>query len=91
MIFDPLLERFESTGITVMIKWMEESPFYLYHITVFPQAEIIFAGRDQVQLNILYNIFYNVSVVASSPCGLDNATNTTEIFFSELATIHYYN
>ena len=84
VILDPRLEHFESTNVTVIIKWMEENPFYLYHITVIPQVEVTFTGRVQVQLNVLYNTFYNVSVVASSPCGLGNATNITELFISEL-------
>ena len=84
MSFESISEHFESTGVIVTVKWIEESPFYLYDITVVPQVEAIFTGRVRVQLKVQYNSLYNVSVVASSPCGLDNVTNFTELFYSEL-------
>ena len=87
MAFTSILEWFESDSVMVTVEWMEESPFYSYHIIVVPQVEFMFTGRDTVQLKVSYNTLYNVSVVASSSCGLNNVTNMTELFFSELKII----
>lgn len=90
MVFTSILEHFEGDIVTVTVEWMEENLIYLYNITVTPQAETTFIGKATVQLKIIYNTFYNVSVITSSPCGSSNVTNLTDLFYSELMNTYLH-
>lgn len=76
-------EQYEGNGVIVTLEWTQENPLYSYNVSVIPPAEITFTGKARAQMKVSYNTSYNVSVMASSPCGRSDATNFTELYYSE--------
>ena len=59
----------------------------MYDVRVVPPAPIVFTGNTSCQLTLSYNIEYNLSVVAVTPCG--NAIAFTRLNYGELI-MHAY-
>ena len=58
---------------------------YTYNVSAVPQPSFI-ADLDEnlVQLKVLYNMIYNVSVVRASPCGQRiNVTTFDQLHYGE--------
>ena len=59
-----------SEHVSIILEWSRQDFFYLYDIIIDPQAETIsFSGSGMAQLTLSYNTLYNVSVMATHPCG----------------------
>ena len=60
---------------------------YSYHISAIPQLlshTFVKGNRTVVQIKVLYNIHYSVSILATSPCGKNNVTVFTEVYYGAL-------
>ena len=81
-------EQFESDYIAVTLQW---TPYngVIYNATIIEhgsqEAPIIFIKNATAHLNVTYNTFYNVSVVATR-CG-KNSTNITQLHYGESTAI----
>ena len=64
-----VLKQYEISGVTVILEWIQERSFCSYNASVVPQVELVFTGDTRVELTALYNTMYNVTIVASHPCG----------------------
>ena len=87
-----LSEYFKDNGVTVTIEWTEESFHYLYIIiiNVMPQPAmepIISIGSTTAQLNVLYDVEYNVTITAVPLCGRNNVTSTIQLLYGECIII----
>ena len=81
-------ERFNRDGVEVILdlEWTHENSLYSYHIHVTPQPSfIVKLNRSSVQLKVLYNLLYNVSVVNLSPCG-QRVHSISELYYGECCT-----
>jgi hypothetical protein len=71
-----LSERLEKNGAIVTLGWTQEGPSYSYNVATNPRVEhsniTNYSENIRIQLNVSYNTFYNVNVIASSPCGQIN-------------------
>ena len=81
-------EDFEGDGVVVTLEWIrgQENSLYTYHVDVTPQPPFIISlNRSSVQLKLLYNVPYNVSVVKTSPCGQSLRSRVTidELYYGE--------
>ena len=82
-----LSEQFESKSVTVTLDLtgLDNDSLYSYHVSAIPQQiSHMFIESKVILLNISYNIHYNVSIIAASPCGKNNNTNFTEVYYGEL-------
>ena len=86
-----LSEKFKNNGVTVTIEWTEESSHYLYNIiNVMPQPamEPVFSiGSTTAELNVLYDVEYNVTITAIPLCGRKNVTSTIQLLYGECIII----
>jgi hypothetical protein len=77
----------ERDGVIVILQWTEYSPLcqFHYHINVKPQPAVmnLTLERTSIELKVVYNTVYNVTVVAVPFCGQNNVTTSTELIFSE--------
>ena len=69
-----LEEQFGVDNVTVFLQWIEElsNSLVSYHVSVEPMAHVN-ADNSRANLTLLYNIPYNVSIVADV-CNRINAT-----------------
>ena len=67
-------EHFTSDGVVVTLEWIQQN-FYSYNVSVIPQPEYDVNETTRIQLNVSYNTFYNMNVVASPPCGQNTSTS----------------
>ena len=72
-----LSEQLMKRGAIVTLGWTQEGPntYYSYNVSINPHVEYnitYFSENTRIQLNLSYNTFYNVNVIASSPCGRIN-------------------
>ena len=76
-------EQFESDGVLILLGWIQEHSLYSYYVTVTPDMALWINGSANVnlELRVPYNTSYNISVVATPPCGQDTITRSTEIFY----------
>ena len=51
----------------VTVEWTQEEGA-TYQVVVVPQTSIKFTGESSIQLILLYNIKYNLSVETALPC-----------------------
>ena len=63
-----------KSGAIVTLGWTQEGPntYYSYNVSISPRVEYNithFSENTRIELNLSYNTFYNVNVIASSPCG----------------------
>ena len=91
---DPIIvttsEEYRDDNVTVAVEWTEEEGM-LYNITIInivPQISIESIGRTSVQLTLLYNIEYNISVEAALPCQ-NQVPSHVQLFYGEL-NMYYY-
>ena len=86
------VERFESSGVTVTLHWwltVEHYYYQSYDINVVPQSfeQSILNFKERmhihVQLKVLYNTSYNVTLIAIPFCGQNNVTSSVqELYFN---------
>ena len=82
-----LSEHVGKEDITVMLKLTEINSLYSYHINAIPQLlslKFVDDSQTMVQVKVSYNVHYNVSILAASPCGKNNVTKFTEVYYGEL-------
>ena len=86
-----LSERFSSDGISVVYQW-NVSNVQIYHqqllgsvsITVVPNTMfIMYTGNRTLQLTLLYNTPYNVSLTQPGICGQPNHTASIALSYSK--------
>ena len=70
----------EYVFVTITLELSRESTLYSLGIDVFPPVEI-FNGSTRVDLMLSYNTPYNVSVVATHPCGRMFVATFVELFY----------
>ena len=74
--------------MTVILELTEADSFHSYHFIAVPQPIIIShisIGSAVVLIKVSYNVHYNVSVLLVSPCGLNNITKSTEVYYGALS------
>ena len=77
MYYTLLLTELDSVGYSYhvsAIPQLRSQPFIDYHSTI---------NNITVQIEVLYNIHYNVSILAASACGKNNFTNSSQLYFGE--------
>ena len=80
-----LSEEFEREIVTVYLELTEFDLLYSYHVSAIPQLiSHMFIGSRVVRFKMSYNVHYNVSVLAASPCGKNNVTMFTEVYYGVL-------
>ena len=62
-------EVFEDSSVIVILDQTVGSPPYSYDVTVDPPPVELMANRSMYTTVLAYNTLYNVSVVATHPCG----------------------
>ena len=67
-------EYFQINFVTITLEWTAKSGIS-YVISVNPEIAINYAGKSSAQLVLLYNIKYNVSVLASL-CGTNQPVHS---------------
>ena len=65
-------EEYRADNVTVNVEWAQQAGVSYYTARLSPLAPSLFSGSTSHQQILLYNIVYNLSVVAVTPCG--NAT-----------------
>ena len=72
-----------SDGVTVTLELAEVDPMNTYHIIVIPPSPSMFNASTglRAMLTMSYNTMYNVSVLAESPCGRENVTYFSDLFY----------
>ena len=81
VITSPNMTLFGNENFTVTLKWPQFND-ETYSVATVPEVvHKSYTGSTSVQLIMLYNTQYNVTVIATL-CGHKNATNST--------TLHYY-
>ena len=84
-----LSEQFERDGVIVTLG-IEENTLYESYVSANPQlisdSVISIIDRATFQIKILYNIMYNVSVVAAHLCGRNNVTTFIDLYYSKIIT-----
>jgi hypothetical protein len=82
-----LSKQFGREYVTVTLLLTELDSLYSYIVSAIPQLishtfnESIM--HNMVQVEVFYNIHYNVSILAESPCGKSNLANFTEVYSGE--------
>ena len=66
-------EYFQINFVVITLEWTAENGVS-YFVSVNPETAINYTGKSSTQLVLLYNIKYNVSVVASL-CGTNQASH----------------
>ena len=73
-------------SITVTFELTELNSLYSYYVSAVPQLiSHVFIGSTVIQVNVSYNVHYNASVLAASPCGKNNVTAFTEVYYGEIS------
>ena len=79
-----LSEQFESDNVLVVLEWIQHD-FHIYNVSTVPQLEHYDVDHEiaRIHLNVSYNTFYNVTVIASSPCGQKSMSNFIGLYCYE--------
>lgn len=80
-------EEFGADNVTVTVEWTQEEGA-IYRIIIVPQEPMTFTGDSSIQLTLLYNINYSVSVAAALPCQYQ-AHGHIMLFYGELVEMKY--
>ena len=81
------MELFESDGVTVTLEWHQNPYFHSYYVSVIPNDIVMRTnGSIHLMLKVPYNTFYNISILATLPCG-KNMTDITELFYREFLIV----
>ena len=93
-----LSERFSSDRVTAVLEWtlsssLTQYPQLLQNVTVsiIPDSgvEMLLLGNTSVQLTLLYNTLYNVSIIQPATCEQLSQAVFTEIKYSKLDVIDH--
>ena len=77
-------EEFRADSIIVTVEWTQAQQLdVMYYAQVSPSVPVLFTGTASRQLTTLYNVQYNFSVVAATPCR-PNATAFIILNYCEL-------
>ena len=86
-------KQFGSEAVTVTFTLLLtelDSLSYSYHISATPQLRSqpfidyhSTMNNITVQVEVPYNMHYNVSILAVSPCGKNNLIKFTQVYFGE--------
>ena len=81
-------EHYGADNVTVIVKWTQaeqvQQVYVLYSSTVVPSdVSVITTGITSRQLTIPYNMEYNLSIVATTPCR-PNATAVIKLNYGEV-------
>ena len=77
-------EELQSESIMITLEWIQENVILSYNVTVIPQIELAYDQQCTtctVQLTLSYNTQYNISVVATHPCGQSYVTSFVELHY----------
>ena len=75
--------EFGTDSVAVVLEWIQALEDGISHsVDIIPQVNITSLTNTSIQLQVLYNIFYNVSVMFSL-CGQTNTTTSVTLNFSE--------
>ena len=76
--------NYGADSVTVTVEWIQaELPHIMYYTAVSPSVPVVLIGNTSRQLTILYNIKYNFSVEATTPCR-PNATAFITLNYGEV-------
>ena len=80
-----LSEHFESEGVTVILE-LDSLSLYSYYVSAVPQlTSLISIGSTVVLIKVSFNVHYNVSILAASPCGRNNFMKFFEVYYGALS------
>ena len=81
--------QFGNESVILMLEWTgEHNSVSSYSVDIFPQADIVVNDRSArliLQIELLYNTLYNVSIIASL-CG-KNSSSFIELHYGELNSV----
>ena len=80
-------EQFENNCVKVILEWTQESSFYRYNFIVVPQLELMLGDTQTLHLTVPYNTPYNVSVIATHPCGENSVIAFIELYYGECLSL----
>ena len=75
-----LSERFQSENVTVTLKWVQGVNDF-YNVQVVPPVYMYYNDSTTVELTLLYNILYSVTIIAYL-CEY-NTTDVTEFLYGK--------
>ena len=85
-------EQFGLDNITVILQWLNEGGGVSYSASVTPESLAVemlignVTGYASIELVLLYNTQYNLSIVASL-CGVNSTTSITELNYGKFNTV----
>ena len=89
-ILDIISVDSETDGVSITLEWTPQVGVS-YNVTVIPAIDVIFTERAMsVNLSLLYNTVYNVSVVATSLCGQLIRATFIELHYGEQQFVSDY-
>ena len=81
--------QFGNESVILMLEWTgEHNNLSSYSVDIFPQANVVVNNRSArltLQIELLYNTLYNVSIIASL-CGI-NSSSFVELHYGELYSV----
>ena len=85
--YTPILsisEEYKAESVIVTVRWTQpQQLLVIYSAQVVPSVPIMYNGSTSCQLTIQYNVQYNLSVVAATPCR-PNATTFSILNYGEI-------
>ena len=79
----PIVLEFGAYNVAVMIQWTNENTSILsYTLDIVPCANITEIEAGSVQLQVLYNTIYNVSII-STLCGVNSAVTSVMLNYGK--------
>ena len=76
--------NYGADSVTVIVEWIQaELPHVMYYTAVSPSVPVVFNGNTSRRLTIPYNIKYNFSIEATTPCR-PNATTFITLNYGEV-------
>ena len=82
-------EQYDADNVTVTVKWAQQVGI-TYAIEVSPWVPLIYNGSTSLQLTILYNTDFNLTVEAIAPCRDNNITVSIRLKYGNLKILLYY-
>ena len=79
----------ETHGVSITLEWTPQVG-ESYNVTISPAIDVIFTERASVNLRLLYNTVYNVSVTATSLCGQLIRATFIELHYGEQQFVSDY-
>ena len=76
--------NYGAESVTVIVEWIQAELLHVvYHTAVSPSVPVVLTGSTSRRLKILYNIKYNFSIEATTPCR-PNATAFITLNYGEV-------